>query len=322
MPYPIITPDFYKEYTDKNNPEAKGTVFNVIMSPAAVEYSFPLNQDNILKKLMNTPEPLKYMMVNLKPEHEEEFAKNANVLIEKQPLLRFYWPLKSLMMNILQNRRYIFEKRMLILNFAMKTVQGMIDQEKEESIPEFVSSFTSTEDHDDVIKYFETIRPNFAYSLCDGLSFLRSLPTDENFDKVLYGVFKTANVDRSMKDFKFDPKKYIPVKKAYYEEFLKGKEHYIEHIMVNYVWTACMPFADYRYSLWENFVFYNSLFNAVKVMLTCYMYGRSDEDFIFAVKAFDTALSNTKGRLVSRAIEANNKEGLSTNGDMAILAMS
>ncbi len=324
MPYPIITPSFFKDLTDKTNPENNNIEYKVITSPSAVEYTFRINQERVLRTLMNTPEVLQYRMITLKPEHEEEYMKNGEKLIAETPILKYYWALKTLTMNVLQNRNYVMEKRMLLLNFAYKTAQGMIDQGKEELIPQFVNEFTSAKNHDEVIKYFESIRPNFAYSLCDGLSFLRALPKTEAMDKVLFNVFKNVNVDRSMKNFKFDEKKYLPMKKDYYEDFLKGKEHYIEHVMVNYVWTYCMPFADYRLTLWDNFVFFNTIFNTIKVMLTCYTYGRDDKDeaFVTAMTAFEEALGEIKGNIVKRVVEANKAEGLTNNGDMAILSMS
>ena len=47
-----------------------------------------------------------------------------------------------------------------------------------------------------------------------------------------------------------------------------------------------------------------------------------DEAFINAVTEFDMALRRTKGSIVKLIVAANLKEGLATNGDMAILAMS
>ena len=200
----------------------------------------------------------------------------------------------------------------------------MMDKSKGHLIPAFVGEFLKTPEHDEVIKYFESVKPNFAYSLCDGLSFLRTMPSNEALDKVRFTVFKNVGCDQSMRDFKFDESKYIPMKKAYYEDFLKGREHYIEHIMVNYVWTYCMPYADFSIPLWDNFVFFNTLFNTIKVMLTCYTFDREDKDeaFLTAIKAFDTSLREIKGNVVKRIVDANVKEGLATNGDMAILAMS
>lgn len=324
MPYPIITPAFYADLSDKTNPENEGVVYNVLVTPSSIEYVFPLNQDRVIKTLMNTPDMLQYKMTSLKPEHEAEYEKKGQEMIKQNPVLQNYWILKTLTMNILQNRNYVFEKRMLLLNFAYKTVQGMMDKSKGHLIPAFVGEFLKTPEHDEVIKYFESVKPNFAYSLCDGLSFLRTMPSNEALDKVRFTVFKNVGCDQSMRDFKFDESKYIPMKKAYYEDFLKGREHYIEHIMVNYVWTYCMPYADFSIPLWDNFVFFNTLFNTIKVMLTCYTFDREDKDeaFLTAIKAFDTSLREIKGNVVKRIVDANVKEGLATNGDMAILAMS
>ncbi|MCC8042660.1 MAG: hypothetical protein LIO69_04010 [Oscillospiraceae bacterium] len=347
MPYPMIAPAFFKEFTSTTDKDAAHADYIFTASPAALECVFPLNQEVIIRKLMDTKEPLQFMMTNLKPEHEEKYTKDAEELIAGHPHLKYYWPLRSLTMNILQNRRYVFEKRMLLLNFALKTVQGMMDYEDEYNrtgkipdtaegsapppppeeipnlIPQFVAQFSSTQDHDDVMNYFSSIKPNFAYSLCDGMSLLTVLPTNPDFDKVKYNIFKNLQMSPNLKQFKYNSGIYMPLKKAYYEDFLKDREHYIEHIMVNYVWTNCMPFADYSMSVWDNFVYFNTLFNAIKVMLTCYMKDRNDDDFVFAVKAFDIALSEAKGKNFVRCIaEANHKEGLANNGDMAILAMS
>lgn len=324
MAYPIITPEFFGELSDKTNPANENVVYNVLITPSAVEYVFPVNQERVIKKLMDIPDVLRYKMTNLKPEHEEEYEKKGQEMIDANPVLKNYWLLKTLTMNILQNRNYVFEKRMLLLNFAYKTVQGMMDKMKDNLIPAFVGDFLKTPQHDDVIKYFEAVKPNFAYSLCDGLSFLRTMPANEELDKVRFTVFKNVGCDQSMRNFKFDENKYLPMKKAYYEDFLKDKEHYIEHVMVNYVWTYCMPYADYSIPLWDNFVFFNTLFNTIKVMLTCYTFDRSDKDaaFVTVIKAFDTSLRSIEGNVVKRVVDANIKEGLATNGDMAILAMS
>ncbi len=324
MSYPVITPEFFADLSDRTNPENTDVEYKVLTTPASIEYVFGLNQDRVIRRLMATPDVLKYQMTQLKPEMEEEYAKKGEEMIKQNPILKHYWAMKSLTMNVLQNREYIFEKRMLLLNFAYKTAQGMIDKYKEELIPQFVNDFTSQAKHDEVMKYFEEIHPNFAYSLCDGLAFLRSMPKCESWDKVCYRVFKNIGVDQTMKGFKFDENKYLPMKKAYYEDFLKDNEHYIEHVMVNYVWSYCMPFADYTISLWDNFIFFNTLFNSIKVMLTCYTFEAEDKDeaFVTAIKAFDESLRLVPGNIVRRVVDANAKEGLNNNGDMAILAMS
>lgn len=327
MPYPIITPSYFQELAEDNSLEEK-IQYNVLTSPSAIEYAFPIFQKPLIRKLMSITDVLSFKMTNLKPEHEEEFAKQGAELVEKYPHLKHYWNFKVLTMQILQNRNFVFEKRMLMLNYAYKTLQGMLDktegEEQDKYIAAFLRDMTVPKHHDDIMKYFESITPNFAYSLCDGLSLLRALPPSEELDNLLDRVFAAVNSDRTMKDFKFDASIYRPMKKAYYEDFLKGREHYIEQVMVNYVWTYCMPYADCTSSLWDNFVFFNTLFNTIKVLITIATYIADDKDeaFVEAISEFDLALRRTKGSIVKLIADANVKEGLATNGDMAILSMS
>lgn len=325
MPYPIITPGYFAELTDPNNPENENVSYNVLTTPAAIEYIFPLNQERLIKKLMDTPDVLSYKMRNLKPDAEEEFMQHGKELIDENPVLQHYWAIKTLTMNILQNRNYVFEKRMLLLNYAYKTIQGMLDQMKEELIPQFIAAFTKEPKHDEVMKYFSEIKPNFALSMCDALSLFRSMPKCDEWNKVCDDIFRITNNQKDLAQFNYVEADYLKMKKAYYEDFLKGKEHYIEQVMVNYVWTYCMPYADLQVTLWENYIFFNIIFNAIKVMLTIYTYDKEDKDaaFIEAVKAFDTSMRLVNGgSVVKHIVDVNAKEGLNNNGDMAIMAMS
>ncbi|MGN1103172.1 MAG: hypothetical protein ACI4RG_13320 [Huintestinicola sp.] len=328
MPYPIITPSYFQELAEDNTLEEK-VQYNILTSPSAVEYVFPIYQKPLIRKLMSIENILSFKMTNLKPEHEEEFLKKGEALVESYPQLKHYWDFKVLTMQILQNRNFVFEKRMLLLNYAYKTLQGMLDKTKGEEQDKYIATFLRDmnvpKNQDAVMKYFESITPNFAYSLCDGLSLLRVLPASDEYNKLLDTVFGSVKCDKDMKEFKFDRDLYLPMKKAYHEDFLgKGREHYIEQVMVNYVWTYCMPFADSTSNLWDNFIFFNTLFNTIKVLLTCATYNAEDKDeaFVNAISEFDKALRRTKGSIVKLIAAANAKEGLATNGDMAILSMS
>ena len=91
MPYPIITPSYFQELAEDKTLEEK-VQYNILTSPSAVEYVFPIYQKPLLKKLMSITDVLSFKMTNLKPEHEEEFAKllaektNADMLAEQKTL--------------------------------------------------------------------------------------------------------------------------------------------------------------------------------------------------------------------------------------------
>ncbi|MGN1089712.1 MAG: hypothetical protein ACI4Q6_04865, partial [Huintestinicola sp.] len=172
--------------------------------------------------------------------------------------------------------------------------------------------------------YFEKVKPNLAFSLCDGISFLRALSDNEESKAVLNKVFENTKIDISSPEFKFDEKIYLPMRKAYSENFEKNRAHYMEQVVVNYVWTFCMPFADYHMDLWQNFIFFNTIYNALKILIACYTYNAEniDEAFVEAVVAFDKGLRSVKGNMVKTVVDVNLKQQVNNNGDMASLSLS
>ena len=335
MPYPIITPSYFAELTDENNPDNNGTGYQVLLTPSAVEYVFPLDNDRIIRRLMDYPEAMEYKMISLKPEDEAEYAAKGEEIVKNTPVLKHYWNIKTVTLNLIQNRRYSLDQRMLMLNYMYKTLQTMIDKQREDVIAPFTADTVKQPEHEDILKYFdnENIKPNPAFSLADGLAFMRSLPDSEEMKKVRTICFKKAGVAEDMKNFRYDPELHSSIKAEFDKMFAfapdKEKDeidrtYYMEQIMVNYVWTYCLPYADFKQDLWANYIFFNTLYNALKVTLSCYLYQSKtvDEDFLFVIRTFDKALREIKGSIVKRVMDANSKDGLCNNGDMAILTIS
>lgn len=328
MSYPLIAPDFYKEYTESWDREKDGDIpCEIIFTPAAAEYVFTLNNVDTVMRLMAHKEKLTFQMYNLKPDPERDAAyeKQNKEKLALFPLLQYYWPLKTLMMNILQRREAAFEKRMLVLNYAIKAVQEIIDRNQAEAIPAFVSQFIAREDYSDVLAYFAELRPALDYSMNDGLSLLDIFNTNPQFGEIMNTIYANLGIDRSKEATKEDierhVKNYFELKKSFYTDFLKGREHYIENIMVNYLWSLSMPFADPSISVWDNYVFYCALYNAIKVMLTCYMKDKDDSDFAYAVAMFSYQFHNTPREIVREVVKIIKDAGEGNNGDMAMLVL-
>ena len=95
MPYPIITPSYFQELAEDKTLEEK-VQYNILTSPSAVEYVFPIYQKPLIRKLMSIDGVLSFKMTNLKPEHEAEFAKQGEELVKKFPQLKHSWEFKVL----------------------------------------------------------------------------------------------------------------------------------------------------------------------------------------------------------------------------------
>ena len=324
MSFPVISPAVVKELTERLKPQEPGDFCDIIVSSAAVEYAPKLGISEVVKILMENKEPLAYNMTNLPDEQSEEFTAQSQRILQAYPVTQYYWQMRMLFMCILQSREINFEKRFLLLNYAVKTVQGMIDKNQPDRIPQFIEGFTdSSMDYDRVLEYFKDVRPNPAYSLADGISLLKSLnKPNAAYKDVLNNIYKSLGVSGPETLKMADMKKYLSMRKAFSEFAAGEKSHYIENVMISYVWTFSLPLANPEFEFWEHFVFFCSLYNAIKVMITCYTSEVDDEAFVKAICAFDEAVRSSGGKLMRNVIYAARNSGQNNNGDMAILTLS
>ncbi|MCH5192394.1 MAG: hypothetical protein J1F11_00430 [Oscillospiraceae bacterium] len=324
MSFPVISPAVLKELTERLKPQEPGDFCDIIVSSAAVEYAPRLGVSEVVKILMEEKDVLAYNMTNLPDEQSEEFTAQSQRILEMYPVTQYYWQMRMLFMCILQNREINFEKRFLLLNYAVKTVQGMIDGDQPHLVPKFIEDFTSPQmDYERVLEYFKEVRPNPAYSLTDGISLLKSLnKPNAAYKDVLSSIYKSLGVSGPETLKMADIKKYLTMRKAYSEFAAGEKAHYMENIMISYVWTFSLPLANPEFNFWEHFVFFCSLYNAIKVMITCYTSDGNDEAFVKAICAFDEAVRSSGGKLMRNIIFAARNSGQNNNGDMAILTLS
>ncbi len=324
MGFPIITPAFLKELTEKMKPVTADEFCDVNATAVAVEYVPRLCFIEAVKKLMAEKNVLEYNMINLPDEESAPFLQQSEQIINTYPQAKYYWQIRSLFMSVLQNKGVNFEKRMLLLNYGVKTVQGMLDNGRSELIPKFINDYTSNDmNFEEILGYFKEIRPNPGYSLADGISLLKSLSKpNAAYKEVLNTIYKNLGVSGPETLKMTDMKKYIGMRKEFSQSAAGEKAHYIENVMINYVWSYSIPFSNPEFNFWDHFVFFCSLYNAVKVMLTCFVPDFSDEGFAKAVSAFDTALRASDENLMMKVILAVKNAGQSNNGDLAILTLS
>lgn len=333
MDYSIISPAFFDKLTDKNNPKSDGLQYTMTITPQGIEQFFPLMQEEVVRTLISEKETMMFTAKKINPKQAEKYIKQSDALVQKFPIAKFYGFGKSILMNSIQDRTYSIEKRFLLMNYGIKTIQNLIDTGKESEVPQFTVFFMNHKDKSDIIKLFEELSPNMAFSAIDALSFLNSLPDTKKLLEVKKVIFTKLGYKEDRSDFNKAPfdehlNKYIEIKKNFYQNILKqgtdeSKEYYIENIMTGFIWTMNMPLSDFSLNMWDNFTFTNMLFNAVKVLLTLYVTEENvDEDVITAITALDESMRAVDNGLVRLTVDALNKRGFNTNGDMAVLALS
>lgn len=324
MGFPVISPVIVKDLAEQLKPLAPDEFCDVIVSPYAVEYAPMLSNADVVRKLMDTKEPLAYSMVTLDDEQSKQFVAQSKAITDAHPIAQYYWQIRTLFMGVLQNRNINLEKRFLLLNYAVKTVQGMIDKGQPNLIPQFIEDFINPNNtYEPVLKYFKDVRPVPAYSLADGISLLKSLvKPNAEYKDVLNTVYKNLGVSGPETLKMVEIKNYIGRRKLFSDLTAGEKSHYIENVAISYVWNFTLPFSDPDFNFWDHFVFFGALYNAVKVMITCYTPEADDEKFVKAITAFDAAVRATGGKLMRTVINTAKNAGQNNNGDLAILTLS
>lgn len=322
MGFPIVSPVIIKSLKEKLSltPE---DFCDVAVTAAAVEYTPKLENIEVAKAIISEKETLAFQMISLPDDKSAPLVEESRRILAACPSAMYYWQMRTLFMSVLQNRSINLEKRFLLLNYAVKTAQGMIDNGQPERIPKFVDDFTNLADYTPVFEYFKQVRPNPAYSLSDGISLIKSLKKpNAAYKEVLGTIYKNLGVSGPETLKMLDIPKYVKMRKAYSEAMAGEKSAAIENVIINYVWQYSLPLALPQFNYWDHFVFFCSLYNAVKILYTCYMPGKNDEDFAKAISAFDAALRASDDKLVQKVIFAVKNSGQSNNGDLATLTLS
>ncbi len=323
MGFPIVSPVIIQSLKEKLAPLTPDDFCDVVVSAAAVEYTPKLENIEIAKAIISEKEILAYGMINLPDDKSEPLVQESRKILAKCPSAAYYWQMRTLFMSVLQNRSINIEKRFLLLNYAVKTAQGMIDNGQAERIPKFVDEFTNTADYSPVLDFFKQVRPNPGYSLADGISLIKSLQKpNAAYKEVINTIYKNLGVSGPETLKMIDMQKYIKMRKAYSDAMASDKSIAMENVIINYVWRYCLPLASVKFNYWEHFLFFCSLYNAIKILYTCYMPGKEDEDFAKAISAFDAALRISDPKLMQKVIFAVKNSGQSNNGDLATLTLS
>lgn len=322
MGFPIVSPVIIQDLKEKLS-LAPEDFCDVAVTAAAVEYTPKLENIEVAKALISEKEVLAFQMLNMPDDKSAPLIAESRRILAAHPSAMYYWQMRTLFMSVLQNRTINLEKRFLLLNYAVKTAQGMIDNGQPDRIPKFIEEFTNLPDYASVFEYFKQVRPNPAYALADGVSLIKSLKKpNAAYKEVVNTIYKNLGVSGPETLKMLDMPKYVAMRKAYSEAMTGEKAAAIENVIVNYVWQYSLPFSLPQFNYWDHFVFFCSLYNAIKILYTCYMPGKNDEDFAKAISSFDAALRVSDEKLMQKVIFAVRNAGQSNNGDMAMLTLS
>jgi hypothetical protein len=324
MAFTIVRPEFLDDFVDITKPEESDR-FRIIMNPTTVDYVLLLNRADAVKRVMSYKEPIKYYAVEVNDDQSTVFEDHAASLIAEFPVMKYFGPIRFMFTSVLTRKDISLDRRLLILNYTMTTIQGMTSQFQHDLIPGFCDSVIHAPDINEILKNFEKLPINFHYSLASGLMVLRNVATvkSKDFKSVMNRLYSGLGISGPESLAAANIPRYIEARKAFAKTYQDERPHIFENIMVNYMWSLVAPFTVPTVSIWENYVLFILLFNALKVLITLTA-PKDDDDFAEIVASFDRAFAeaNRNENIMKFIFRAAKDQGFDGNGDLGVITVS
>lgn len=296
-----------------------------------IESSMSLGCEKVLELLLEEKEGV--LLVNEIRSISPDFrygSRYGRDHIKHFPILKNYYDIQTLCIILLQLEEVTMEERLLLLGMALKHIDELNAQGNNESISIYIEQFLHELENSDLPGLLEEVsadNPLSAYySVLTGLTYSKG---DDYYSKVLEHICQRLHIDikndtsnsiSSTPTFEIEVDAYRKCRDQF-KEWIKGKEYFLENILVSYLFFGNIPFKDISKSLWENYLYLIWVYSMIKVSLGAYLEEDStDEDMIHCCSVLFRRLGHNQG-LFNKVIEDFNNYGNSL-AHLAVLLKS
>jgi len=241
-----------------------------------------------------------------------------------------------LLLGVLQNRDYTFSERMVVLGFAMKELYEMQKNNQFDSMSKYIQQFI--EDFNDInskeiySKLFKDVNKNDTVRALQTLNYF-ILEDSKNLynikdkikDRIDFEKYENLEIEpeqtvgKLKTTVKYNTEKYQQAIKEF-EEFMKGKEWWIENIMIEGFLSVRMPFWI-NGGMWKNYCVMSVLYSIMLFVWTCCIEKNSTkEDFVYCTSLIARKLFHDK-KTLNELEEILKKTESETLAYMAILVL-
>lgn len=229
-----------------------------------VEMSLRLSCPEVARKVLLNPEKMEFQQDLLtKP------IKVINKLLDKSKNPKYFWNLREFSIDVLQNREFSIEERLIILGFLYSKIR---DNSKEtiKKVPYFISQCNIMIKNGIIKDKFKNMSSNYNTKL-DFLNPLLEV-------RVKLSTLNCNFFDECMDEFRIGIKRhsYEEILDKYYEPFMKKHEYMMENLLVNYVYSQLFPYGT------ENSMYYEYIYMVMNFVLIKY--------YLFGIASFNQGL--------------------------------
>lgn len=298
-----------------------------------VECSMSLGCEKVLELLMEEKDGV--LLVNGKKTFSPESRYGSYINQNKKrqrPALGYYYDIQTLCIILLQLEEIPLEDRMLLLGMAIRRIDELTAEGRSVDIPAYIDRFIKELEQGEILGMLQGIKADNTlsvyYSVLTGLMYLNN--GDQYYGQVMERVCKrlNLNINADLKNASEDKEDSYKLEKELYhnckeqfQEWIQGKEYFLENVMISYMFYANIPFKDTEKSIWENYLYFIWVYSMLKVSLSTYLEAEStSEDMIHCCSVLFRKLGHNKS-LFDKVINDFNIHGNSL-AHLAVLLKS
>lgn len=217
-----------------------------------------LNEEKI------TFEEVEFDLENYKIISEQYYVEN-----DKRKCFKNFSLINNFCIQLLQNREYEIEERLIILGLFIEKLDKFEQQKNIDDIPALIRQYTNLI----ISGQFKNAFVNVPSKVEIQLKLLKQI-VDEKFTRGIIGeryqnsLLETLVGLDFIDDFSFENliKKYEDIYEKYYLPYIKRKKYIFENYLINYIFQHLFPFGM-KCSIWSNYVLLIINYSLIKMHL-------------------------------------------------------
>lgn len=277
---------FYPRHTNKIN--------NLIESSASI--SCP----EIARLALLNPEPMGFIEIQKSIKRPFLFSytiEDTTSFHADQDLLYHFWDMRIFTIGVLQDRRYDFDERLLLLGLFIKRIIKLQNEGKVQNLPYILEEYqTQFNDSEEIKNLHQTHKDNIEVPFPkDFISQFGNPYIIANFPSQRYQECALQIIE-GLKilegNIQLTQEIYEEAYRNYYMPYIKQKEYILENYIVNEVFKELYPLARLK-SIEESYNMLLTLYNMVKfhlIGIAAYYKNLNDEITIKLIQSFSRVI--------------------------------
>lgn len=255
------------------------------------------------------------------PKYLKEVVNTKNKKVNK-----YFWHIRIFSLNLLQNRNYSLDERMIILGIVYEKLQILLDNKKYEYIVGLLDEMEELINSMDLKNQLRNIPSNYDIQM----RIAKELSDERLIGDIKFTAYLKC-VEQTLKGIKFiegnTMDKVLEEYKSAYNNYAKPyfdlKPYVLENFVVNQFFIELIPYVKYR-NIWDSYIFISVMYSMLKfhlIGISSYNKKLDNELVVKTVYSFSRSILHTTN-YIKHVINLIKENKFDTLAHMCILIKS